>query len=61
MAEKRTPLGRAIEEAFHEFAAGLRGEVELEQYELSPETRAATDRSDSLSMPALNPPKTDRA
>jgi hypothetical protein len=61
MAEKRTPLGRAIEEAFLELAAGLRGAVELEQYELSPEPCAATAALETQSMPALKPPKTDRA
>jgi len=34
MSEKRTDLGRAIEEAFLEVAAGLRGEIALEQYEV---------------------------
>ncbi len=61
MAEKRTPLGRAIEEAFQELATGLRGEMELKQCELSPETGSSTDRRESPSMPALNPPKADRA
>lgn len=61
MAEKRTPLGRAIEEAFDDLVEGLRGELELEQYELSPQTGLATDRRESPSRPALNPPKTDRA
>jgi putative transcriptional regulator len=37
MSEKRTELGLAIEEAFLEFAAGLRGEVALEQYEIDPD------------------------
>jgi putative transcriptional regulator len=32
--EKRTRLGRDIEEALLTFAAGLRGEVELDQYEI---------------------------
>lgn len=32
--EKRTRLGRDIEEAFLAFAAGLRGEIELDQYEI---------------------------
>lgn len=32
--ERRTRLGRDIEEAFLELAAGLRGEIELDQYEL---------------------------
>ncbi len=32
--EKRTRLGKDIEEAFLTFAAGLRGEVELDQYEI---------------------------
>jgi putative transcriptional regulator len=31
---RRTRLGRDIEEAFLELAAGLRGEVELDEYEI---------------------------
>jgi hypothetical protein len=61
MAERRTRLGRAIEEAFHELAAGLRDETTLEQYELSPETPAVTAHPASPSAPPLKPQKTDRA
>jgi hypothetical protein len=61
MAEKRTPLGRAIEEAFHELAAGLRGETVLEQYELLPQAPAAALGPGKISEPPLDPGKTDRA
>ncbi|KAB2874240.1 MAG: transcriptional regulator [Bauldia sp.] len=35
---RRTRLGREIEEAFLELAAGLRGEVELDEYEIDEDT-----------------------
>jgi hypothetical protein len=61
MAEKRTQLGRAIESAFHELAAALRGETVLEQYEIAPAARLATERPARPSVPPLDPPKADRA
>jgi hypothetical protein len=37
--ERRTRLGRDLEEAFIELTAGLRGEVELDQYEVAESSR----------------------
>ena len=38
---RRTKLGRDLEQAFLELAAGLRGEVELEEYEIADDTLTA--------------------
>lgn len=40
-APRRTRLGKDLEEAFLELAAGLRGDVELEEYEIDNDTLTA--------------------
>ena len=41
-APRRTQLGKDLEEAFLELAAGFRGEVELEEYEIADDTLTAS-------------------
>lgn len=60
MAEKRTQLGRAIEKAFNELAAALRGETVLEHYEIAPATRSAAEHLARPSVPPLDPKRRDR-